>query len=540
MNEGNKPKKRKRTFSPTSEDSTEKDFSLDHDNSSNSMPYLLNRIKAIQKKIDATSHHHSQTEIKGSPENPQIVVSCGAAIYEIYKRTLHTHLKKLGLFASVKHNKDNSKSVVSSVVTVKNNKKGKVLYSINLFNTTSKFLINRISSVDLFVKHYNSFIDDIPHDTVIKLNHSIQQSCEDAITSFNGQSSSMSTSHSHQSDSDSIDLPSSASYISTNTNTSTTSPLLSEIPSTNPTCVSCTQLHNTVQILMKKIDSLEKKIERQSVDELCANMFNKLSKTLQSSIDSKLECIGNSIQLSINSSIDSKSNCWNYPLNSLKQNNINNSQPSTSRTQPRPSTNSSGNSSTIPQPANIRTTTSAIKSTTSQNRQHDNFKPGNNIVIDINKSSDTYLNYDQDNIRRTINHTFGPTIIEKISKYKFISDTPRIMIQLKDKKTADDLISRWDNKLFGGSKVRATIDPKTVTENTGMLKGVPIDTEDQLILNDINKLYPHALAERIYKSGKKLRLFKIKFADPTKFKYVINNGICLQSQGIKLHFEKLF
>lgn len=113
------------------------------------------------------------------------------------------------------------------------------------------------------------------------------------------------------------------------------------------------------------------------------------------------------------------------------------------------------------------------------------------------------------------------------------------MIQLIDNDSKTNIIKNWNADLFGGSSVRETINPKSLTENAGMLKGVPLDADNTTVVNDIATLYPDTVAERIYKEGKPLRMFKIRFTSTDDFQKAISHGICLQSQSIKCHFEQL-
>ena len=135
----------------------------------------------------------------------------------------------------------------------------------------------------------------------------------------------------------------------------------------------------------------------------------------------------------------------------------------------------------------------------------------------------THSNFNQDTIRRTLNKTFGPIIIEKITRYNFNTNNPKIMIQFNHQETRNNILRKWNTDLFGGSSIRQTIDPKSLTENMGMLKGVPLDAEDSTVVNDIKVLYPHATSERIFKEGKPMRMFKIRFHYRDDFIF----GICL-------------
>jgi len=65
------------------------------------LPYVLDRMKAIHKKIDGTSSLKSKVGIKGKAENPQITIECDTARYEVFKNSFPhfivfwSHIQKL-------------------------------------------------------------------------------------------------------------------------------------------------------------------------------------------------------------------------------------------------------------------------------------------------------------------------------------------------------------------------------------------------------------------------------------------------------------
>lgn len=75
-------------------------------------------------------------------------------------------------------------------------------------------------------------------------------------------------------------------------------------------------------------------------------------------------------------------------------------------------------------------------------------------------------------------------IVEKINRYNFSSSTPRIMGQLESPQVAIDMVKNCKPGTFEASSARLTIDPNTVNENVGVLKGVPVDAEDEAIVTD--------------------------------------------------------
>lgn len=113
------------------------------------------------------------------------------------------------------------------------------------------------------------------------------------------------------------------------------------------------------------------------------------------------------------------------------------------------------------------------------------------------------------------------------------------MIQSKSKEDVAEILKKKGFQSFGGSSVRTTID-KSLTFNTGILKGVPIDTENVNVIENIHALYPNASVERISsKNEKPMRMVKIKVTDVANFEQAIKHGRCLKSMGVKCHLEHI-
>jgi hypothetical protein len=80
--------------------------------SSETLQYVLKRMKAIKKKLESSYRKESVIEIKGSVSNPQVVISLDTARYEI----LINVLPKLKLRA--RNSIEKSGACVSSVLAV--------------------------------------------------------------------------------------------------------------------------------------------------------------------------------------------------------------------------------------------------------------------------------------------------------------------------------------------------------------------------------------------------------------------------------------
>ena len=86
-------KRKRKKAMQNSNDSSESSCSLQEtEESCDTLPYVLKRMKAIQKKLDSSYRKESFIEIKGSVSNPQVVISLDTARYEILKNVLPKQL----------------------------------------------------------------------------------------------------------------------------------------------------------------------------------------------------------------------------------------------------------------------------------------------------------------------------------------------------------------------------------------------------------------------------------------------------------------
>ena len=55
-----------------------------HTSTNNELPYCLKKLNALQRKIDQANNRKGQLiEIKGTKTNPQVVISCTPAAFEL-------------------------------------------------------------------------------------------------------------------------------------------------------------------------------------------------------------------------------------------------------------------------------------------------------------------------------------------------------------------------------------------------------------------------------------------------------------------------
>lgn len=291
-----------------------------------------------------------------------------------------------------------------------------------------------------------------------------------------------------------------------------------------------------VDSVLQQFTSFQKRMSdlENSISNLIDQRFTELmSKIDISNLTSKLECLQHSIQDSIHDNIKSLRESI-VPLSSQNCNDMDIVMPDNSAWKKRPDMTKPPQLPSNPQHHQNKPTRESNKSK-QQPKHTTEFKPNQNVVIDIEKNSPTHTNFDADVIRREINRTYGPTIIQKISPYNFSKSNPRIMIQLHSADTAKQMVLNWKGSTFGKSTARLTMSPEK-NENTAMLKGVPLDCDDEYVLCSIKNEYPECSAERLFKGDKKLRMIKVKFANPTQFNTAIKQCGFLIDEVI-CHFE---
>ena len=506
------------------------------DGEDNIFTYSLNKLKALQKKIDSTTTDESIT-MKGNPGNIQIVVDCSTAVFELVRSIFQTSIQEQNLYVTKKMNKDKDKNTTATIFNVKNKKKSdRRLYTANFYHTTSRILVNAIKDVDVFISHYSKLVGEFQPETIANLNEKVRSSCSNAIESLKNKQTNANSSTTQQQSTQgalggsAVSLPES-SQCSMSETMETLAPLINSTPShsrdrdcgESPGCASCRTLHGVLSDMMEKMDNMQEKMDRmQAKLDNFTSAFSESPSTKECQSNSK-----NTIQQTyLPTQTPNTTQQWSSVASSSRQ--LHRNIPSTTHQ----------NTPTPISPAATSNAPDHMPSTRKTARPN-NFNPKHCIVISINKSSKTYQNYNQDNIRREINREFGPTIIENITTYNFKTESPKIMLHLRDEKTVTKLINTWNTLLFENSQVRKTINPESAKVNTGMLRGIPIDADDELVIKEISQKFPNSSAMRIYKGEKKMRIFKVKFETEDQYNKVLSQGMILDSLKLKCHFEKL-
>lgn len=479
------------------------------------MPYILDHIRALQKKLDSTTQDNHVT-LKGKEDNIQIVIVCNTATYELVKSVFQSSLREQNLYTSLKTNRDQSKAVVTVIVNVKTKKKGKSLYTANFYNTTSTILVNGLKDPNLFLNHYSEMIDKIPATTIKMLNESIKKSCSEAI-----DNSSLKRVNASE-----ISLPASTSTpLNQDSNTSID---MSEslLPGE---CENCNQMKQTLKTMMERISNLEENIKQQNIHKV----HNKID---ESYINKVLEEKMQTFSLSFNNKLESKLECFSRLEKEINLSRTHSYRDAAATKTTTKSTNkiNEGASTSTAGTLSFQAHTHNIK----KKQQNIEFQPEKCVVINTTQAADI-RSIKHDTIRHEFSRNFGPIMIDTITPYKFLSEHPKYMIQLSNIDDVKKVVMNWKDKNFGGSSVRTTIKPDT-SKVTGMMKGVPLDISDKDIQQSVENLHPGSTTVRLSKENQKLRTVKINFKDKEMLSIAVQNGILFPSCNMLFRVQQPF
>ena len=556
-------RKRKKTSSPHEKDSlstgSDSTTSTNADMSETTeetvtLPYFLKKMKAVQRKLDKSYKTESVIEIKGSVSNPQIVISLDTARYELLKEMLPKHISSCNLKLHVKNQSDKSGASVNTVLTV-DDLEGVECFTATFYNTTSRILVNRIKNVQIFLKYYSHVIEKIPIPLADAINNSVQEMIKTSINQdVNNQSPNISNQLPNQSPNQGetpTQLKSPMATHGTNTQNQSTCSAFNA-------CSHCTNITGLLTSLLSKIHGLEEansvilnRLERaeNAIHDHLNGELNSFSSWMENHVDSRLECQTKEILESMHqqnkySAQQSAMECEDNPCSERQNHSPSASeQQHTGTVNPATSRNYSSMLQTQPErikqqlpPENNKKSTATPPNRNTPKHQTI-FKGQNNIVIAIKHDSDLHTHFNQDKVRKTINTEFGPTVIELVNKYGFKTSKPKIMVQLKSREIAQKICENWKKSLFQDSTCRLSIDPQEQKVNTVIAKGIPLDADDAEVIHDIKSNDKDAMIERLYKDGKKLRSFKIKFSSDHFFQESMKAGISLPSINILCHVE---
>ena len=163
------------------------------------------------------------------------------------------------------------------------------------------------------------------------------------------------------------------------------------------------------------------------------------------------------------------------------------------------------------------------------------FQPNKCVVIyssTDNTDTETFRHLNQDSIRRTLSINHGPILIDYINRYGFRSAKPKFIVQLNSQSDAEKIIQQWKPNSFGGSLVRATIDPQDTDKHAAMIRGVPLNISHEDIDNALKQQYPGAHHLRLSKDDQPLRTIKVTFVDNTQLQLAIKQNLLLPSHNM--------
>jgi len=482
------------------------------------LPFTLDKIKAINKKLAKTHLQKTEVSVRGKANNRQIVVKCDTANYELIKTGLAIHLKQSGFTTKESYNKDLTGLVVSFTSFVESKDNSTVKYTVNFYNTTNTLLVNGLSDCDHFLSHFEATVDQIPKELSHNINQEIRDHCEQFLSKTKEASSS--------GNSDALVMKSTScdSVISNKTmdvdtgintqqcHNSSTCIQGSKINS----CVYCNQLEGTISLLLAKVNALENLVRNQGdqIDGLKSLVKDRSEDVINQLKPTYLEK-AKSLQTDL-PFINQEPSCSSIHSSHIQT--ISNRQT---------------NHYSTPNNADNQ------RKNNTQTHSANQFKPKQNIIVNIEKDSEIFTKFDQDSVRRTICHAFGPLIIERVTRYNYNSEKPKLSIQFNDQQTAERIVASWQTNIFGSSTARTTVNPSSQAENSVMMYGVPIDCSDNEIEADITSSFPGSTAQRLSKDGKKLRTMRIKFTSSEQYKDALSNGILLKSQLIKCHCKPI-
>ena len=516
------------------------------------LPYFLKKMKAVQRKLDKSYKTESVIEIKGSVSNPQIVISLDTARYELMKGMLPKHISSCDLKLHVKNQADKSGASVNTVLTV-DDLEGIECFTATFYNTTSRILVNRIKNVQIFLKYYSHVIEKIPIPLADAINNSVQEMIKTSMNQdANKRPQNISNPLPNQSPNQGETPTLLQSPLATHENSTQNQSTCSAFNA----CSHCTNITGLLTSLLSKINGLEEansvilnRLERaeNAIHDHLNGELKAFSSWMENHVDSRLECQTKEILDSLHQQNEYSAQqlameCEDNPCNERQYHSASEQQ-HTSTANPTTSRNYSSILQTQPERIkqqllpDINKKSIATPPNKNTPKHQTIFKGQNNIVIAIKHDSDLHAHFNQDKVRKTINTEFGPTVIELVNKYGFKTSKPKIMVQLKSREIAQKICENWKTSLFQDSTCRLSIDPQELKVNSVIAKGIPLDAEDAEVIHDIKSNDKDAMIERLYKDGKKLRSFKIKFSSDHFFQESMKAGISLPSINILCHVE---
>lgn len=169
-------------------------------------------------------------------------------------------------------------------------------------------------------------------------------------------------------------------------------------------------------------------------------------------------------------------------------------------------------------------------------RTNTDFDPKRCVVID-NLTPEVAKSLNQDTIRRAISEKIGPVFIDLINRYKHNSPNPKFIVQFTEPTVIPNIIDKWDDNTLLGSTVRKTV-PPTPKNCLGMLRGIPLDINDEDLTDAVLATYPGSTIYRLRSNtGTLLRTAKLEFPSRELCDKAVKEGLHLEDHHLLLRVE---
>ncbi|CAG2188854.1 unnamed protein product [Mytilus edulis] len=139
--------------------------------------YALNKKKALKKKIEASDREFSVVAIvkKGN-----LVIECDAGLFEVFKIELYRYFNDPSCTKvhSITKTIDEEGLTVEENISVKLANQKRQLYKINLYNTTSRILVNGSQFLEFVKVDLPKVLETLDQNPLLKeINESIRSAC---------------------------------------------------------------------------------------------------------------------------------------------------------------------------------------------------------------------------------------------------------------------------------------------------------------------------------------------------------------------------
>lgn len=469
--------------------------------STNDLPYCLNKINSLQKKIDQANTRKGNTiQVKGNKLNPQIVISCTPAGFEYIKSNLNVYLTK-----TYTTNIVNSRDQCGLIVHATNSAdlpNGEPLYTINYYNTTSRILVNRTKDASIFLSHYQYLLQHLSTSGELSMNKEIADKCEKIIYQYKKSKDCTKSSYTPSQSTETDDCPDNidrAIQITTNSSNDSRAIDTNDIESHGRLSSPVNQDSFNLQLLVR-LQQLEHTV---GTIPILNKTISDMKVQVQSLEDKVLKLSIENDQLKLNSTLPAQLSSSKFEQSNKKPLFSELSWPSLSH------------KSQKIKPFNI-------------NKNRIEFCAERCVVIDVDKDGDIVK--DDDVIRELVGKSSKGVTIERINRYS-TNTYKKFSVQLSTIAMVDSVIKNWPPTNFGQSTIRKTKSYIASTSSTtGVMKGVPLNISEKDISEDLtdNGFTPE-LVKRFCKGQKFTRAVMVRFGSVEQLERAIKRNVLSQN-----------